>query len=77
MLHYFSHDPRQFRTGAISGHIDHWMHMERQLDEHNRAEIVTGDKQVAIRKAIRWAQLGFTVNLSTLVEGTSAAVNRS
>ena len=48
--------------------------MERQLDEHNRAEIVTDDKRVAIRKAIRWAQLGFTISLSTPVEGTSAAV---
>ena len=74
ILFYFSHDPRQFRTGAMSGHVDHWMRMERQLAEHNRAEIVTDDKRVAIRKAIRWAQLGFTISLSMPVEGTSTAV---
>ena len=71
---HFSHDPRQFRTGAMSGHVDHWMRMDRQLAEHNKAEIVTDEKRVAIRKAIRWAQLGFTISLSTPVEGTSAAV---
>ena len=74
MIFHFSHDPRQFRTGAISGHVDHWMRMDRQLAEHNKAEIITDEKRVAIRKAIRWAQLGFTISLSTPVEGTSAAV---
>ena len=73
-IFYFSHDPRQFRTGPISGHVDHWMHMDRQLAENNKAEIVTDEKRVAIRKAIRWAQLGFTISLSPPLEGTSVAV---
>ena len=48
--------------------------MDRQLFEHNKAEIVTDEKRVAIRKAIRWAQLGFTISLGTPVEGTTAEV---
>jgi len=69
-----SQDPRQFRAAAVSGHVDHWMRMDRQLLEHNKAEIVTDEKRVAIRKAIRWAQLGFTISLGTPVEGTTAEV---
>lgn len=45
--------------------------MDRALTEHGKAEVVTDTYRSCIRRAARWAHMGFTVSVEHPSEGTS------
>lgn len=56
-----SQDPRQFR---LSGHrLQEVMQMDRALTENGKVEVATDSYRSCLRRALRWASMGFTVSI--------------
>lgn len=48
----------------LSGHrMQEVMHMDHSLTEQGRAEVVTDSYRACVRRAMRWANMGFTVSV--------------
>lgn len=45
------------------------MQIDRALSEHGRAEVVTDSYRACVRRALRWATMGFTVSVEPPSEG--------
>lgn len=46
------------------------MHMDRALTDHGKAEVVTDSYRACLRRALRWASMGFTVSVGPPSGGT-------
>ena len=56
-----SQDPRQFR---LTGHrLQEVMQMDRALTENGKVEVVVESYRSCLRRALRWASMGFTVSI--------------
>lgn len=55
----------------LSGHrMQEVMQVDRALTEYSRAEVVTDSYRACVRRALRWAAMGFTVSVEPPKEGT-------
>ena len=67
-----SSDSRPFRLGGAAN-MDRVMKMDRTMNHTGRAEAVTDDRRLCLRKAARWAQVGFVVSIGPPADGVTSA----
>jgi E3 ubiquitin-protein ligase HECTD4 len=69
-----SSDSRPFRLGGAAN-MDRVMKMDRTMNVTGRAEAITDDRRLCLRKAARWAQVGFVVSIGPPADGVTSAAN--
>lgn len=62
-----SQDPRQFGQ-----RIENVFRLDQSLAEDNKAEIFSESYRICVRRAIRWASMGFSVSVEPPIGSTSA-----
>lgn len=67
-----SSDSRPFRLGGAAN-MDRVIKMDRMMNQTGRAEALTDDKRLCMRKAARWAQAGFVISIGAPSDGVMSA----